>query len=374
MRDFFLRLKKTALSCSVKKQVLLVFFVFAAFSCSKNQTHRIGFAASVSGKEYLLGVDGRNAAMLAVSEVNEAGGIAGKKVELLVEDFQSDTGTVIKADTRLLNKNVIAIVGHYTSTAALEALEFANREKIVLISPAASSDILSNKDDYFFRTIMGSSRDGDFLAYRILQKDESPLLVIRSNQNKVYTDMYVEAIKNYLPIAYDLEFSDNKQIDFKFLKQLNFKSILVIASSMDSGIIAQGLRISGMSQSLYLSGWSGDDDLIVHGGKAVENAVFVHQVDESKSSLDSFKKEYKRIYGTLPSFGAIETYEAMCLLFTAMRNGGTDRISFYREIKKIREITTPSGVIKFNEFGDAFRPIYYKRVSEGGIVIDGVGE
>ena len=126
----------------------------------KKQPLKIGFAGSLTGRYSDLGVAGRNGATLAVEQINEAGGIHGRLVELIVKDDKNDPEVALQIDKELIEDGVAAIIGHMTSvmsTAVLPlinaVLPLINKEKIVMVGPTTTTNELTGLDDYFFRTV-----------------------------------------------------------------------------------------------------------------------------------------------------------------------------------------------------------------------------
>jgi len=129
------------------------------FSCEKKEI-LIGFSGQLTGINSDLGIQGRNGVILALEEINSSGGIAGKKIKLIIKDDQGTPKGAIKADKELIKQNVVAIIGHMTSDQTMAALPILEKSNTVLLSPTTSTPLLSNKKDLFFR-IQGSS---DFSA------------------------------------------------------------------------------------------------------------------------------------------------------------------------------------------------------------------
>jgi len=96
--------------------------VFTALFCAPQKEIVIGFVASLSGMDYMLGVEGRNAAMLFVDELNASGGIDGRKLKLEIRDIASDDSRVPLVTRDLVNAGAVAIIGYYSSSSALAAI------------------------------------------------------------------------------------------------------------------------------------------------------------------------------------------------------------------------------------------------------------
>ena len=160
--------------------------------CSRTQPLVIGFAASLSGPDSLLGVDGRNAAALFVQETNEAGGLDGRLLHLEVRDIGSNNSNVAPLTSELVEAGALLVVGYYTSSAALAAVAIPEPQRVPLISPSATSESLTGLKDGFFRTIMSSAGDGQYLARNMKQRGIERILVLGTAGNAAYVDTYAQ--------------------------------------------------------------------------------------------------------------------------------------------------------------------------------------
>lgn len=100
----------------------------------------------------------------AQEEINQAGGINGAKLQVLLADDRNDPATATAvAQAFAQNKDILAVVGPYASDMSLAAGEVYRQQKLVAISPVSTSVQLSNFSPYFFRTV-----PSDYVAARAL--------------------------------------------------------------------------------------------------------------------------------------------------------------------------------------------------------------
>lgn len=118
---------------------------------SAREPFRIGFMGGTRGRVADLGIAGRDAVMPAVDLRNQAGGVAGRKVEILVRDDRQDPERAREVARDLIAQGVAGIVGPMTSAMAVATVPVTDAAEIVLASPTASTDLLTGKDDRFFR-------------------------------------------------------------------------------------------------------------------------------------------------------------------------------------------------------------------------------
>ncbi|KRC63048.1 branched-chain amino acid ABC transporter substrate-binding protein [Agromyces sp. Root81] len=103
---------------------------------------KIGMLAPFSGSESAFGVYMQNGAQLAVNEINAAGGVLGRDLELLVEDDACDATTAVSGANKLVTDGIVASVGGYCSGATLPTLPIFDEAGIPMVIPAANSNEL----------------------------------------------------------------------------------------------------------------------------------------------------------------------------------------------------------------------------------------
>ncbi|CAG0964133.1 partial Leucine-, isoleucine-, valine-, threonine-, and alanine-binding protein, partial [Anaerolineae bacterium] len=145
------KLMSKSLEHLIQLGLLIWIAAFFLVSCAGNVPIRVGFVAQLTGVQAELGVQERNGVQLAVEEINAAGGIAGRPIELIVQDDLGTPEGAQAADRELIGAGVVAIVGHATSAQTISGLAVTNPARIVMLSPTATTPELSGLDDYFFR-------------------------------------------------------------------------------------------------------------------------------------------------------------------------------------------------------------------------------
>ncbi len=345
-------------------------------SCAPRAPIVIGFAASLSGRDYMLGVEGRNAAELFVKTVNEAGGIKRRKLALEIRDLQSDDANAEAVTLELTQAGALVILGYYTSSAAVAALRVAPDKRVPLVSPSATSTTLCALDDGFFRTIMSSEQDVPYLVKHMKSRGIERVLFLATTGNAAYIDTYAIPLKTLLTVQDDLRFFSPAEIDYTSIARLRdrdpstaYQAILIVASSIDTGTIAQELAIRGLTAPLYVSGWAGNDDLITYGGNAVEGAVFVHQTDPDHPGWAEIADLYRSTFNTKPGFSALQTWDALLFIQQALKTAENRPARLAEALRSVRSFTTPAGIIRMDEYGDARRKLYVKQVAGQKLII-----
>src|SRR4030095_7932125 len=150
---------------------LLPLLPFVPLEANENEPIKVGVFLSLTGATSAYGVSSLNSFKLATDELNAAGGIHGRKIELVVEDDHSNSQDVAGAVTKLINEDkVSALLAEPVSTRALIAAPIAQTHKVVMISPASIKPEVTMQGDYIFRACFISPNEAEAIANFAVRK------------------------------------------------------------------------------------------------------------------------------------------------------------------------------------------------------------
>lgn len=340
----------------------------------------IGFVGQLTGKQSELGIQSRDGVLLAIETLNAAGGVKGRPLNLLVRDDLGEPDRAREVDQELINAGVTAIIGHPTSAQTLVGVEITNPAKMVLISPTVSSPAFSGKDDYFFRVYPSFRQSAQaFAEYIYLKEHLSSVAVILDRDNagysQTYGDTFQERFKKLGGKVTGLEFfSSKKQLEVSaLLTNLQAgkpSAILIIASDIDTALIAQHIRLLNWNVPLFASAWAQTQTLLNNGGRAVEGLKLEQSFDIGNQSplfLD-FRKRFEARFGHSPSFGAAFGYEAAMVLAKALEKTGGKREGLKESLLTIRDFQGLLDSFSLDKYGDVQRPFYLSEIKNGRFV------
>jgi branched-chain amino acid transport system substrate-binding protein len=365
---------------SIPSILLIAIAALLLTNCSKEQPVLVGFAGQLTGIQAELGVQERNGVQLAMGEVNAAGGIAGRPVELMVQDDLGTTEGAQAADRALIKAGVVAIIGHPTSSQSLAGLVVTNPAEVIMLSPTTSTPALSGKDDYFFRVVQPIAAQAIQSAQHIFQNlKRARIAVIYGTDNAAYTTAYLDAFAEAFEslggtIVARATFSSKTQPDFSplitQLRESNPDQLLIIAADADTALIAQRARLMDWQIPLYTTSWAQTETLINNGGKAVEGMgiELTSAFNKQNPEYQDFAKRYQAKFGRSPSFGAVMGYEAAKMLALALRETGGNADGLKQTLINMKEFQGLSDTVHFDEYGDALRPIHIGAIRNGKYV------
>src|SRR5438552_15657592 len=125
----------------------------------------VGEFASLTGSEATFGINSSNGVELAKEEINNAGGVLGRKIRIVLEDDQSKPGQPSAAVKKLIaSDKAIAIVGEIASSRSLEAAPICQEAKIPMVSPGSSNPRVTEVGNYVFRVCFIDPFQGTVMA------------------------------------------------------------------------------------------------------------------------------------------------------------------------------------------------------------------
>lgn len=356
--------------------IFILLLTIAISGCNKPLI-KIGYAAGLTGSNSELGVSGMYAALIAVDEINNSGGIKGQQVQLITKDDHSNMNDALKVDKEFKEEGVVAIIGHMISAVAELTIPYINKNKILMISPTMAMDSLGGKDDYFFRLIPSNKEQANIIADAVIKSNTKNISVLYSSYNAAFTTSWMEffsqRIENTdIKISYstkiDSENSSKYHLFVKEIEKSNADSIVILASADEVAAFCQVLKIENVQKKIFLPTWSMTDDLLKRGGKAVEGNYGVNFIDyESKSKkYVNFKNEFISRYGMEPPFSSILTYESFLVLFKTLENSPDfNSITLKNELNKNIVFEGLQQALRFDKYGDVSRDIFLYQIRNG---------
>jgi branched-chain amino acid transport system substrate-binding protein len=221
---------------------------------------------------------------LATDELNAAGGIGGKTIELKVEDDQSKAEEAATAVQKLINQDhVIALIGEVASSRSLAAAPIAQSNGVPMISPSSTNPAVTLKGDFIFRTCFIDPFQGTVMAKFAAQnlgfKRVAILKDVKNDYSiglaKFFTEEFVGKQGGSIvgEQAYNEGDSDFRS-QLTALKANNPEALFVPGYYTEVGLIARQARELGITAPLLGGdGWV-SDQLLTIGGEALNGCYY----------------------------------------------------------------------------------------------------
>ena len=368
----------------MRKRAVLVVMLLAAgafvLTCQRQRPLVLGFAGQLTGTFSDLGVQGRNGATLAVEELNQAGGVAGRKLKLLAVDDGNTPDAALAGDESLLDAGAVAIIGHMTSSQTMAVLPMAESRGALLVSPTTATPALTAKKDSFFRLIPDNSSWAAALAeFALKSRRIERVFVLGDSDNAVYTASFNNAfIRNFREqggvIGGAAEFSSKARPDWKTLvadaAASGAQAVVLTASARDVAEFAKARALAGVDMLILCPTWPYTREILVAGGESVEGIIFATSYTEENDTpgFKSFQHRYQARFGWEPNFAAAYSYEAVLLLAKALETTGGERKGLEEALVSTGMIQGVIGDFMLDQFGDVSRGTFLVTIEQGRFV------
>jgi len=351
----------------VLKYVIILVLALFLISCQTEPvTHKIGVLVPLTGFGE-LGVQMQRGAVLARNEINNAGGINQKSIELFYENSECMPKVGLTGLKKLVEINKInIIIGPLCSSVALTVSPYAE-EKKVLIMHGGLAPKLTEAGDYIFRPIPSA----EVLAKQQAEFAEKYKTAAILYANNDFGVGYGEAFKNNFKGEITAsEAFEQKEKDFRthLSKINNPEAIMIIGGPVQMGTILKQMKELGIKAQPLLPPSAESYELLDIAGNAAEGMIYTYGFDAEKTegTTSKFITAYKIHFNEDPTWHSALAYDAMYIYAGAMRNCNTHEC-IKNNIYKLT-IDGAQGSIKFDENGDALLPITLKTVKDGKFV------
>ncbi|HEX9286638.1 MAG TPA: ABC transporter substrate-binding protein [Thermoanaerobaculia bacterium] len=338
---------------------------------------QVGFFGALTGPTATFALSGRNGATLAAAEINSAGGILGKHIELLVEDDRGEAAEAASAVSKLITRDhVIALIGENASSRSLAAAPIAQSYGVPMISPSSTNVEVTKKGDYIFRVCFIDSYQGSVIATfarsNLAAKTAALLVDARNDYSvglaKAFRDAFERQGGHVVGELKYTEGDSDFSAELTAIRALVPDVLVVPGYYTDAGLIARQAKALGVNAVLLGADGFDSPKLTEIGGDAVEGAYFSnhYSVEEPSAAVRRFVDAYHKRYGADPDSIAALSYDAVRLLADAIRRAGSTEGKRVRdELADTKNFAGVTGTISMDADRNPVKPAVVLKV-EGG--------
>lgn len=338
----------------------------------------VGEFASLTGKEATFGTSSHEGTLLAVEELNAAGGVLGKKIKLITEDNQSKAGESATVVNKLISKDgAVAILGEVASSRSLEAAPICQSNGVPMISPSSTNPKVTETGNFIFRVCFIDPFQGtvmaNFATNTLKAKKVAVFTDVKSDYSKGLAKYFKEGfVKAGGQIVSELDFNGGDK-DFKgqltTIKGAGPDAVFVPGYYTDAALICIQAKEIGLNVPLFGGdGWE-SDTLTKLGKEAVEGNFFSthYAPDVASDQSKKFVADYqKRFNGKLPDAMAALGYDSAMILADAVKRADSTEGAKVREaLAATKEFPAVTGKITIDAKRDAVKSAVILKI-EGG--------
>ena len=327
-------------------------------------TIKLGVAGAHSGDLAPYGIPTVRAAELVVRNINDQGGIMGKKVELLVEDDVCKPEVATNTATKLVSKGAHVVLGHICSGATKSALSIYKDAKIIVLSPSATNTELTQSGQYpnFYRTI-GYDRNQAKLAVDFTLKNLKVRKIAVLHDKGDYGKGFAEIANKYI--------RDSKKADVVLfegitpgavdysavvqkIKQAGAEAVIFGGYHPEAATIVSQMRKKNMKTLFISDDGVKDNTFIKVAGKYAEGVYATSHRDTSTNPMAIAAIDaHKTTHGSEPGAFFLNGYAGAQALLHSIKTAGSTDYAKVSKALRTHHVETPLGKIKFDNKGDA---------------------
>ncbi len=313
--------------------VVIVATCFAACGKKEDKVYFIGATGPLTGPNQSYGNSVNNGAMLAVEEINAAGGLNGVKFKFEMKDDKSSDVEAATGYDALFDAGMQISLGSVTSGSCEAFAKRAAEDNLFFITPSASQESIITDRPNAFRVCFGDPDQG-ILAAQKLAAEYGKIGCIYDTSDTYSSGIYAafETEMKKLNKAYEVRtFDADTKTDFSASVEAlkDCEVIFLPIYYTEASLVARACVDKGLN-NIVLFGCDGLDGVAAQIDKSVTNKISYitpFDVNSTDEKTANFVKAYEAKYGVKPDQFAADGYDAVYVIFETMKAAGVNDVN-----------------------------------------------
>ena len=351
----------------------------AAAPPASAQTIKIGVFGPLTGDAAAMGSSEKEAVELAVKEKNDAGGIRGKKVEVVYGDDAGKPEEAVNVAKRLISRDEVLItIGSISSPASLAASQVSRQSETPQIVVAGTAQrITTQGNKWVFRSPVPDTKLVADLAGFINEKfpklKKFAFLYVNDDFGRGGFEAFKAAGQKYgFEIVADERYTRG-DIDFTAqlgrIKASPAQAMIEWSRYTEGALIAKQYVQTGLNLVRFGSDGVATPKYIELGGPAVDGVYFTTHFSVATGAdipaARTFMDKYQKAFGRVPDAYAAEAYDAITLALLAIEKAGKEDRAAVRDALAGLSFESVRGPFKFDEKGDPLLVTHVVKIVDG---------
>ncbi|MFC7550776.1 ABC transporter substrate-binding protein [Plantactinospora sp. GCM10030261] len=353
-------MRRTAVSAAV------LAVVAAVAACGDDSTSgagddpvTVGQIVSLTGNYAPLGTENEKSVKLAVEQINAAGGVLGRQIELLVRDDKSQPDQSVLAFNDLKSKGIAAVIGSPFSNSALATIPLVDREEIPYISLTPADEQVNPVHPYVFVVPATSATYADRILQYLKSQDVSRAVVAYDGQSSYaragFAGTKAKAAEHGITLTATPEFQTTTtefSAVFNQVRSSGAQALIVWATGPPGVALAKQYPTAGLQVPVVFTGAQASKLWLDPVGGAAEGAVVASSIGvvgdslpdgEQRRAIRELAEPFQQKYGYPPPQFAQDGYSGVKLLVAAIDKAGSTDPEKVRAALEGLTVTTPNG-------------------------------
>jgi len=337
---------------------------------AKSDEIKIGANFEITGNVANYGGMTLEGLKLAIKQANDAGGVNGKKITLVVADTKSEASEAANSATKLISTDKVKVlVGPSTTSNVLATTQIATENKIPLIAPTGTSPKITVENGqvkpFIFRSCFIDPLQGEVMATFASKTLKAKTAAVYMDSSSDYSKSLAQVFKEKFEAAGGKVLIEEaffqKDQDFKAtltkIKGANADVIFIPAYYEEVGKIVKQARELGInSPMLGTDGWDDAKVVDIAGADALNNTFFSTHYSEQDSEVQGFVEAFKAEYNKAPNVFAALGYDAGKMLIDAIKRAGSDDPEKIRQaLEETKDLQVGTGMISIDKNHDPIK-------------------
>jgi branched-chain amino acid transport system substrate-binding protein len=327
---------------------------------------KIGAILSVTGPASFLGEPERNTALMMVEEINKAGGINGRKIELIVYDTQGDATKAVQAVNRLIKSDkVVAIIGDSTTGNSMAVIPVVEKAKVPIISCAAGIKITDPVKKWVFKTAQNDSLAVMKIFEHMNEKKIKKIAIItvsdgfgasgREQLKSTAGEFGIEIVldETYGPKDTDMTAQLTK------IRGSAAQAVVCWGTNPGPAVVARNVKQLGIKIPLFMSHGVSSKKFIELAGEGAEGIIIpsgrvivadqLPDSDPQKKALLSYVNNYRKHFKVEGDHFGGHAWDAIMLIKEAIERGGETPAAIRDQLEKTKNFAGIGGIFNYSE-------------------------
>ena len=351
----------------------------AAVPPASAQTIKVGVFGPLTGDAAAMGSSEKEAVELAVKEKNDAGGIRGKKIEVVYGDDAGKPEEAVNVAKRLISRDEVLItIGSISSPASLAASQVSRQSETPQIVVAGTAQrITTQGNKWVFRSPVPDTKLVADLAGFINEKfpklKKFAFLYVNDDFGRGGFEAFKAAGQKYgFEIVADERYTRG-DIDFTAqlgrIKASPAQAMIEWSRYTEGALIAKQYVQTGLNLVRFGSDGVATPKYIELGGPAVDGVYFTTHFSVATGAdipaARTFMDKYQKAFGRVPDAYAAEAYDAITLALLAIEKAGKEDRAAVRDALAGLSFESVRGPFKFDEKGDPLLVTHVVKIVDG---------
>jgi branched-chain amino acid transport system substrate-binding protein len=341
-------------------------------------TVRIGALLALTGSGANYGKSLRQGIEIAKEEINHAGGINGKSLEVLYEDSQGDAKTGVAGFEKLATVDDVPIVIGSISSVILAVAPIADHRQVVIVnSSAISPKICEQATNFLFSLMVSGADEARFMARQFVKDHSSePIAVLFSNNSSGIDtrDTFVKELSSAGGMLGHAEGYELNATDFRAQlakiknSKVKYGYLIAFSSAEFAGVLKQSKEMNLGIEWYSYSGFETKETLALAEG-AAEGVIYSYpNYLPQAAQMESFQRNYQEKYGSWADIYTVTSYDALKLVAQTMAKYGTKAAQIREGLRKPGAYSGVFGDLRFGDKQCIQQNLTWKIVRNGTYV------